>query len=315
MNPIFLPSVQRSIGQVADIFDKDVHRVANRLEDTTFALESAAISAQDGFKSLTSVASKIDEGKGLFGKLINEDETYHDIKFALSGLKNYFAKIDKLSVVLDIHGEYSYRPSERMTFEDGRSYVDIRIHPDDDHFYLIQLYSSIRGRLTRKTLIKNWYDERGDQFLPSDFFRESRLLGELIGTIETIERTYDDKFPTIGVQVGKIFKDVALRFGLIQGWAGFGFDFQIPFGTDAFRWVTTFEVFDFRGRERIDDDRPHFKWTNRVFILRNIYAAFGADDFISKENATGFFGLGLRFGDDDLKYLAAKLGFLGGAGT
>ena len=34
----------------------------------------------------------------------------------------------------------------------------------------------------------------------------------------------------------------------------------------------------------------------------------GADDFISKKNANVFFGAGIRFGDDDVKYLIPSLG-------
>ena len=164
---------------------------------------------------------------------------------------------------------------------------------------MIQRVTSQRGNLLRKSLVKNWYDENDRQFLPSDFFVAARPLGELVGRVETIERTLDT--PRYGLQVGKIFKDVALRFGLIEGWSGIGIDVEIPFNNDNFRWVTTVELFDFRGRQRINDSRPHLKWINRVFILRNIYCAFGADDFISIENSNGFFGVGLRFDDAALK--------------
>ena len=76
--------------------------------------------------------------------------------------------------------------------------------------------------------------------------------------------------------------------------------------TDGVRWITSLEAFDFRGRDRLNDERPHFKWINRLFFLRNIYFDFGADDFISKHNANAFMGMGVRFNDDDLKYVASK---------
>jgi hypothetical protein len=44
-----------------------------------------------------------------------------------------------------------------------------------------------------------------------------------------------------------------------------------------------------------------------MYFMRNIYFVFGADDFISKFNASGFFGAGLRFGDDDVKYLFSSI--------
>ena len=77
------------------------------------------------------------------------------------------------------------------------------------------------------------------------------------------------------------------------------------------RWVTSFEVFDWRGRDRVNDERPHAKWLNKIYFMRNLYVAFGADDFISKENANPFFGAGIRFVDDDMKYFISRFG-LGG---
>jgi hypothetical protein len=41
--------------------------------------------------------------------------------------------------------------------------------------------------------------------------------------------------------------------------------------------------------------------------MNNIYMTFGADDFISRRNANAFFGCGVRFGDDDIKYLASRI--------
>lgn len=308
----FLPSFQASIERMSQVFDRDVSTIAQRLTRTSDALEGAAQQAQEGFKNIQSITDKIDSGQGLIGKLINEGETYDDIRLAVGGIKSYFNKVDRLNVIIDAHGEYMYRPAEHLVFEDAKGYLDVRIHPNDDHFYLLQRITSDRGNLKRRSLIKNWYDENDKQFLPSDFFKGSIFASELIGRVETIERELDA--PRYGVQVGKIFKDVALRFGLIEGWAGVGIDVDIPFGTDKFRWVTTFEAFDFKGRWRINDSRPHLKWINRVFLFRNLYSTFGLDDFISRENSSGFFGLGVRFCDDDLKYLVAKLGFLGGTG-
>ena len=72
----------------------------------------------------------------------------------------------------------------------------------------------------------------------------------------------------------------------------------------------SFEAYDYRGRNRIwtDDRRAHLKWFNKMYMTRNVYFSFGADDFISKYNKNAFFGMGLQFSDDNLKYFLAKLG-------
>ena len=91
-------------------------------------------------------------------------------------------------------------------------------------------------------------------------------------------------------------------------------DYELPLHSDYIRWITTFEAFDFHGQSRIDDRRPHLKWLNRLFFLKNIYMSFGIDDFVSKHNTNAFFGIGVRFVDDDIKYIIGKIGLFSGTG-
>ncbi len=302
------PALKNYIERISDSIDRDISRVADKLEVTANALEDAALQARDGFKNVGSIAQKLDEGKGVLGKLINEEETYKDLKLTVQGLKNYFNKMDTLMMVLDAHSEYMYRPAEHVRFEDTKGYLDIRIHPNEDKFYILQLVSSQKGSIKRSIVNREWYDENGMPLLPGPLLAEKIAIPELIGVIETTDRMLDQyKF---GFQFGKMFRDFAVRFGLFENTVGMGVDFDIPLGTDKCRWVTTLEAFDFRGRDRINDSRPHLKWLNRVFLFRNFYFTFGADDFVSKNNANGFFGGGIRFTDDDIKYFLNQVGLL-----
>lgn len=289
--------------------DRDIGCMTQKFQTTADMLNDAAQHVRDGFKNVESIAQKIDEGKGAIGKFINEEETYHDLRLTIKGLKKYVTKVEVLNIVFDSHSEYMYSPAEHVNFEDAKGYLDVRIHPNDDHFYLVQFLSTQRGNLKRSIREVKWFDERCVEIIPSEFVnlqRQSIFLPELVGKVETRKRKLDQlKF---GIQIGKIFKDMAFRIGIMESSAGFGIDLNIPVATDYFRWISTFEAFDFKGRDRIDDKRPHFKWINRLFFLRNVYVVAGADDFISKENATGFFGAGIRFCDDDIKYFLSAIG-------
>ncbi len=305
----FLPALQAGVERISDVFDRDIARVANKLESTTEYLEDAALQAREGFRNMSSVAAKVDEGKGLIGKLVNDEETYRDLRMAIGGIRNYLARVENLNIVIDSHGEYMYGPAEHVKFQDAKGYVDVRIHPNDDYFYIFQVIGSQKGNLKRKITYREWYDNLGHEFNVEKLLADKIAIPQLIGRIDTKKR-YEDQLK-FSLQVAKIYKDVAFRAGLMENTFGLGIDFNIPFDTDNFRWITSLEAFDFRGRDRIDDNRPHLKWLNRVFILRNIYFAFGADDFISKHNANAFCGAGVRFCDSDLKYLISKIG-LGG---
>ncbi|MCL5436973.1 MAG: hypothetical protein M1549_03810 [Candidatus Dependentiae bacterium] len=109
------------------------------------------------------------------------------------------------------------------------------------------------------------------------------------------------------LQLGKIYAPFAFRGGLMDGTFGVAVDFDIPFRWESLRWITSFEFYDFRGRNRVADDRPHFKWLNKVFFADTLYMVFGADDFVSKSNKTAFAGVGIRFADDDIKYLVTQV--------
>lgn len=311
---------QTSLDKISTVFDRDFNRIATQFEASASSLEDAATQAREGLRSISSVAEKIDEGRGLLGKIINEDDTYRDLKLAVEGFKNYLTKIDRMQIVFDTHFESMIRQAEGYPWEDSKGFFGIRIYPREDYFYLLQISSSEKGYIRRKTREINYTDSQGQ---PIDFdrakdapFNQTDLnvddLTRLAFILNYDKKTaYRDAFK-INLQFGKIFNDVAFRLGLFEGTAGVAADIDIPFRSDKFRWVTTFEMYDFRGRNRfVDDRRPHVKWLNKIYVLRNIYTVFGADDFASKRNASVFFGAGIRFGDDDIKYFLSSISGVG----
>lgn len=317
------PSIQHSVEQVSEAVDRDLNRVATKFESTSGAIEDAALHARDGMRNFSDITGKINEGRGLLGKLVTEDETYQDIKIAVQGLKNYFAKVEQLGLVVDAHSESMWGIGENfqdhlyddVDKKDAKGYVGVRIHPAEDHFYILQAVASRKGYVERFTTQKRVSRAVGfaPGMCPSDPFvvdvASTATVVRIVPPLceETTIQHRDGKLK-LNLQVAKVFDDVALRFGLFENTAGVGIDYDIPFRNDNFRWVTSLEAFDFYGDNRINDQRPHIKWLNRLFILKNFYMTFGADDVISKKNANAFFGMGVRFGDDDLKYIVSRFG-------
>lgn len=307
-----LPSFQSSIEKISRAFDRDFDKMANTLDATADAIQQAAYETRDGFKSIGQVATKIDQGKGLLGKLVNEDQTYNDLKSAVQGLRNYFAKVESLGIVFDAHGENMYAPAEHFEHKDTKGYFDVRIHPCEDRFYVLEVSGSTKGTVKRKEILRRWYDQNDVVYNQNQMIIDDNF--KLFFAPKVYETVLERDTLKYGLQFGKVFKDVAFRFGIFESTFGVGVDYDIPFADEKLRWVTSFEAYDWRGRDRIEDERPHFKWLNRVFFLRNLYFAFGADDFISKHNANAYFGAGIRFGDDDIKYFISRLGLTGASG-
>lgn len=327
-----LPGFNTGINNIAAVFDRDFGRIATNVEVVSNSIDEAAIEARDGLHTFGSVATKIDEGTGLVGKLINEDEVYRDLKIAADGVRKYISKIDRLQIVIDAHSESMITPAENYFWEDNKGYFEARIFPQEDYFFVLQYMQSEKGFLDRREKIKNysWRDEcfadscednaeYAAQYWNNIYVDELpmgpgfRLL-DTAGVREERIKFHRDQ-GRFGVQFGKVFGDFALRAGIIDGFVGAGIDIDIPFKTDLFRWMSTFELFDVNGRNRIEDRRPHLKWLNKMYFMRNLYFTFGADDFVSKHNKSLFYGVGFRFGDEDMKYLMGGLaGILGSIG-
>lgn len=104
----------------------------------------------------------------------------------------------------------------------------------------------------------------------------------------------------VSAQYGKRFDNTLLRFGAIESTGGIGVDYfmnhdKIKFSGEAFDWNA---VNDIRGTN------PHLKAQARYQILKHMELYGGWDNFLNSASQNFFFGLGLRFIDNDLKYLS-----------
>ncbi len=311
-----LKQIVDNIASFTQTLKDDLPTLKDNVNNSTESLTKAAEEAREGFSSLSSVSQKLDEGKGLLGKLINEDDMYRDIKTAVSGVKNYLAKFESFGVIFDAHSENMHRPVDNFKFNDSKGYFNVRIHTSNNFFYMGQIVSSEKGFVTRNWNYQTFCDSRDNtyQTIPFDEIPldpndsvaalNRRLNAPLIINQHRNQTAY-------GFQFGKIYNNLALRVGLFEGVFGAGADYFIPFKNDKLSWITTIEIFDMHGTQRLQIDherRPHVKWLNRVFLFNNLYMTFGFDDFCS-ENATSFAGFGIRFADDDIKYLLSKINF------
>ena len=289
--PSLSSTVRDGVTQAAQALDRDLGRVAHQFEETAHPI--------------TLAAQKITDGTGVIGKLVTDEELSHDVSIAIDGLKKYFAQIDKLSVIFDVHGESMYGLGNEIGVEEGKGYLDVRIHPTEDYFYLGGIVGCYSGAIQRYHKYREWYNEHGCPLNPDDMeltnYGKLKYAHKKDVQIRQLDSTLYD------LQFGKVFGPFAFRGGLMDSTFGVGVDFDIPFNWENIRWVTTFEVFDLRGRNRLADDRPHLKWLNKIFFADTLYMVFGADDFVSKTNKNAFAGVGIRFADDDIKYLVSKV--------
>ncbi len=224
--------------------------------------------------SLRDITEKINEGKGTIGKLINEEDTVDNLNASLKsleksmdGIERYVSKADQFKTFLGYRGEYLFDSSE------SKGYFDLTIRPNEDKFYILGVVADPKGRRT--------------------------ITDDTVGGITTRTETWERDELLFTAQIGKRFKNVALRGGIFESTGGAGVDY-FAFND---KLQLTFEAFDF------DSDRnAHLKAYAEYRLLKHIYLSAGWDDFISNEgNDSPFVGFAIRFEDEDLKYLLGSV--------
>jgi phospholipid/cholesterol/gamma-HCH transport system substrate-binding protein len=213
--------------------------------------------------SLQEVTDKINQGKGTIGKLVNEEDTVNNINQGLAGINRYVNKAEQFRTFLSYRGEYLTSKSNM------KSYLDIRLQPTLDKFYILGITADPRGKRT---------------------IQDVTTAG-----VTTRQETWDKNSFLFNAQIGKRFRDVVLRGGLFESTGGFGMDYMAL--NDNLK--LSFEAFDFA-----EDRRAHLKAAAEYRFFKHLYFTAGWDDFISnQENGSPYVGLSIRFEDDDLKYL------------
>ncbi|MDQ5988265.1 MAG: MlaD family protein [Syntrophus sp. SKADARSKE-3] len=217
--------------------------------------------------SLQEVTDKINQGKGTIGKLINDEETVNNLNQSLTGISRYINKTESFRTNIGYRGEYLIKT------QDAKSYLDLRIQSRQDYFYLLGLAVDPQGR---RTVI------------------ESTTNG-----VTTTTEQYDKSGLLFNAMIGKRFKDIAIRGGIMESSGGAGLDLFLF----KDRLKMTFEAFDFAS-----DRNAHLKAGGEYRLLKNVYLNAGWDDFISnKGNSSPYVGLSIRFEDQDLKYLLGSV--------
>ncbi|OIP88151.1 MAG: hypothetical protein COS57_07700 [Syntrophobacterales bacterium CG03_land_8_20_14_0_80_58_14] len=213
--------------------------------------------------SLQEVTQKINEGRGSIGKLVNDDETVRNLNEGLTGLNRYVNKAEQFRTFLSYRGEYLFDKSN------AKSYLDLRIQPKEDKFYILGVVSDPNGRRTTKDVT--------------------------VGGVTTRTEEWDRDGLLFNAQIGKRYKDLVLRGGLLESTGGIGIDYL----TLNDKLKLSFEAFGF-GRDR----RAHLKAGAEYRLFRHLYLSAGWDDFVSdQDNRSIYGGFSIRFEDEDLKYM------------
>ncbi len=275
--------INSAMQKLDQIIEKDFHKMVNGLDQTLDAVQS--------------VVKKVDDGTGAFSKLLNEPELYDNLRQTSHNLRQITQIYGDMGLLVDSHFEAMFRNcSNNYCHKQFKGYLDVWGVFRQDYFGLFELVWSECGGVVKRDEFYTSYFNQNYQPITSTQISQLDSHYALVPPItqETIVKR--DQF-LYGLQAGKWFNNWAVRAGLIESYLGFALDYDFPFSNPDWQWITTLEFFDFKGQGRLCDRRPHFKWLNEVFFRKNLYLAFGIDDFISQNDLNPFIGVGITFGN------------------
>ncbi len=241
--------------------------------------------AMDDIKSIT---KDLNEGKGTLGMLINDNETKEEVKSVVSNVKNMVSRVSEWNLDVTFGADYLFDAN------DARGYVNLRLHTTPSTFYLLGVSNTPRVDTKRTTTRYTLVTSPGNAGILPD------------GTVafESVKDENKSSKLAFNLQYGHIFeKIIGMRVGIFESTLGGAVDLY-PLRNDNLS--LSFEIYDFNsfnsGFEAYT--RAYIRW----HFFRNFFIQAGVEDILNNTNRVFALGGGVRFVDNDLKFLAGSAG-------
>lgn len=254
------------------------------LRDGTENAREVTAELRTSVENLTAITDKIARGEGTIGKLVNSEETHDQLVSTLDSIESGVESLsDTLGRVGRLQLDIAYDGYWLEDLEETHNALSFTLDPQSDRFYYLEVVDDPRGRERVQT-------------------RESTVTLPDGTTETTTERTVktEDKVlfsAQFGFELGETGR---FRAGLLESSAGLGVDVPL---FDRRLWLTL-DAFNF---DREEDLAPQLRFATRFRLNDHLYLLGGLDDFLEEDRDSIFVGAGVRWSDDDLKYLIGSV--------
>jgi len=245
-------ATEAKAGEIRQIIDK-VNRASDNLEST--------------LKNLDNVTGRLDRGEGTLGRLSKDDKLINEVEGVAEDVGDFVGGLSRIQTIVTMRTDYQFLSST------VKSYVELRIQPREDKYYLIEVVNDPRG-------LTHFEQVDVDTTNPNDppHYREVRTV-----TANSLR---------FSLQFAQTFGAFTGRFGIKESTGGLGLD-TLLFDN---RFEVRQDVFGF-GEVVLPRYRVSlgYEFVNRIWLLG------GVDDILSNSRRDYFVGMQLRFNDEDLK--------------
>lgn len=280
--------ISREVRVMVTSPDGDVKASAAKARETFEKLSGAIDRLNETLENVADITGTVQRGEGTLGRLVKDDTLVDEAETTLHETGEFIRSVTRLQTIVGLRSEYNI---EANTL---KSYVQLRLQPRPDKFYLIEFIDDPRG---------------------------SRDVSEIVE--ETDDPTQPPRTRTLRTEVSQAFRftfqfakiltlhrfSSTVRFGIKESTGGVGVDFGYRFPTQQTIALEN-DLFDVAANRF-----PRLKSMLTWEFFRNVFLVGGIDDILNDRPRTGagggrdyFVGAQLRFNDEDLRGLL----FVGG---
>lgn len=279
--PRLAEQMERVLGEIEGVVGDnrgDLRETMGQVRDATDGISLS-------IDNLNEITGRLARGEGTVGKLLTSEETHDQLMSTMGTIESGVKELsDTLGRVRKLRLDLGFDSYWLDELGEARTAFTVDIDPQsNDRSYHLGLVDDPRGRVKVNTDVTT-------VTLPD-------------GSIETttVRRVNTEEKSTVDAQFGFRFGRAArFRTGLFQSTAGMGVDWQ-PIED---RFSLSLEAYDFGREEDLD---PHLRLIGRWRLHPNFFVQGGYDDFLEGDRDSIFIGGGLRWSDDELKYLLGSV--------
>ncbi len=273
-----LANLRDSTERLAQILGRGQARDDNtvtQVQEATRNVADATRDLREAMHRVNNTAGAIDRGEGTVGRLVHDETLIDEVQGAAQSVNDLVGPIARLQTIVGLRSEYQFISNTL------RSYVEVRLQPREDKYYLLEIVQDPRGVTHTTTEIRDSTDPMQTPH------------------VRTVTRTTTDGF-RFSLMFARRFGPATFRFGIKESTGGFGVDLHLL--DDALEIRS--DLFNFG-----EDVAPRLRVTAAYEILRRAWIIAGVDDVFNPDRFDYFLGAQLRFNDEDLKSI---LPFAGG---
>jgi phospholipid/cholesterol/gamma-HCH transport system substrate-binding protein len=248
----------------------------SNIRDTIEHLDRSSKSLDDALHHIDNTTTRIDEGKGTIGRLTKDETLINEVQGVAEGVNDYVGGITRLQTIVGLRTDYNFLANTI------KSYVEVRLQPREDKYYVIELINDPTG-------YTSFMQQQVDTTNPN-----------LPAHYQTITTTTTNAF-RFSLQFAKRFGPFTGRFGIKESTGGIGLDIDLLQN----RFEIVQDLFGFG-----EEIQPRYRVYVAYEFVNKLWLLGGVDHLFDSTLRDYFLGLQLRFTDEDLKTI---LPFAGGA--